>query len=53
MPRVNIYIRNEDHSLWQAIADKPGCVGKLGIMLGNFNPDNLEGYDESADTEIN
>lgn len=26
MPRVNIYIRNEDHQKWLAIADKPAFI---------------------------
>lgn len=28
MPRVNIYIRNEDYSKWQSIEDKPSFINE-------------------------
>lgn len=35
MPRVNIYIRNEDEAKWQAIADKPEWLHEhLNLLRG-------------------
>lgn len=45
MPRVNIYIRNEDEAKWKSIADKPAWLHEHITML----PHELGVY-EHADT---
>lgn len=50
MPRVNIYIRNEDWDAWEAIADKPEFIhGALTVLS---SPGHARLYAEIAERMI-
>lgn len=51
MPKVTIWIRNEDYDKWEAIADKPEWVHRAintKNMLDNINLDELPKRSESS-----